>query len=381
MRILQVVHRPQRRGAELFALALSEALGGLGHESPIVYLYPADPVTTPALELREMDSILSLRERRGLERIGLDPWLLAQLRRATVELDPQIVQLNGSRTVKYGAALAAISGRRSWKLLYRNIGDPAVWVRGSLRRLLFKWLVIPRMDGIVAVSQATLERLRAFYDPNALAVHIPRGVDPDLLIPTRPRSEVRRAVGTPAEAPVLICVGSLAREKRLDRALEVAKNLSAEWPELELWLVGSGPERADLLERATTLGIASRVRFLGAQVQVADFLSGADVLLLTSDTEGMPGVVLEAATVGRPAVATRVGGVAECIRHGETGYVVDPGDLEALTEASGRLLANAEERQRMGASAQAWVRGAFTVEHLVEAYLGLYLQLIGASRP
>jgi glycosyltransferase involved in cell wall biosynthesis len=373
VRILQLVQRPQRRGAEIFAHQLSETLEKSGHSSPIAYLYPAEGNAT--LPLREHDRVLAPRERAGLERAGLDPALLSSLRRWVREYKPEIVQLNGARTVKYGALLAALSPRRRWSLVYRNIGDPAAWVRGAARRFVFRHFVIPRMDCVVAVSQASLDRLREFYGQSVPAIRIPRGIDAGSLTPLRGKDAVRRALGTAEGAPVLASVGALGPEKCLERAISLLHALGDAHPGAELWLIGDGPRRPALAELAQQLGVADRVRFLGIRDDVGDLLNAADLLLLTSDTEGIPGVVLEAAFLARPAVATRVGGVEECIVDGTTGLLVDRDSAAELLEATQGLLADPARRQQMGLAAQQWAAQHFGIERIARAYEEVYVQL------
>src|SRR4029079_872302 len=95
---------------------------------------------------------------------------------------------------------------------------------------------------------------------------------------------------------------------------------------LHLWIVGGGPLRETLERQVHTSLLASSTRFLGVQHQVANYMNAADIVALTSATEGMPAVLLEAGALGLPVVTTRVGGVAECVLDGKTGILVQPSD-------------------------------------------------------
>jgi glycosyltransferase involved in cell wall biosynthesis len=123
---------------------------------------------------------------------------------------------------------------------------------------------------------------------------------------------------------------------------------------------------------ARALALASCVRFLGVQNQVANFMNAGDVVTLTSDSEGMPAVLLEAGLLGRPVVATRVGGVAECVLDGKTGVLVEPQDELALSGALGGMLQQPEQLQRFGAAATAWVERTFTISHVAQQYFRFY---------
>jgi glycosyltransferase involved in cell wall biosynthesis len=374
MKILQVVQKPQRRGAEIFALQLSCELRAKGHDVRIAYLYPyAGPNPLP---LGPGDRVLSGREHRLLEKIpGIDPVLLWRLRRLIDEIQPDVVQVNGGRTVKYGAA-AAVCQKRRWLLVYRSIGQPARWVRGWLRRTFYTRFVIPRVQGVVAVSTATLQGLRELYRLQVPVVRIPRAVHPEALRPSAGRRAVRRETATPEDAPVVLFVGSLSPEKRLDRLLRIVEQVRRHLPPVCLWLVGDGPLRAALEQQVRALSLEDCVRFIGVQDRVTPYMRAADVVVLTSDTEGMPGVVLEAGWLRRPVVATRVGGVSECVVNGETGLLVEPDDESGFAQALGDLLQRPDRMRELGTRARRWVNEHFTTARAADQYETFYQEVL-----
>ncbi|HEV8629906.1 MAG TPA: glycosyltransferase family 4 protein [Thermoanaerobaculia bacterium] len=384
MRLLQLVTRPQRRGAEVFAFTLAGELRRRGHAVTTIYLYPYDGPA--ALPLLEGDVVLPGNASPAARRLpGPDPRRLARLQRAIRRCEPQLVQVNGGPAVAYGALAARLTRRRPWALLYRNIGEPDRWLRGAFKRALFRRLVGPALDGVVGVSATTLAAVGRLYGEAIPRRQIVRAVDPAALRPARPAAEVRAALGVAAGAPVALYVGSLTGEKRVDRLMRLAHTLASELPGFSLWLLGDGPLRAALAAQGAALGLDGAVRFLGAREDVADFLAASDLLVLASDSEGMPGVVLEAGLLGRPVVATAVGGVAECVRDGDTGLLVTPGDEQALAGAVRSLLGDGERRRRMGARATAWVEERFTIGRVAGEYEAFYAELIerrqgGAAR-
>lgn len=372
MRVLQLVQTPQRRGAEIFAVQLAAELRRRGHRARVAALYA--PTEADGLDLGPEGLHLGGRHRHPLERVpGFHPGLARRLGSEIRRFHPHVVQANGARTVKYAALASLTDRRRDWVLVYRNIGDPREWVRGLPRRLLYRHLVAPRLDAVAGVSRITLEAVEHFYPRlHALTEHIPSAVDPAALVPAADRTTVRRRLATPADAPVLLFVGRLAREKRPDRLLRLTARLAVTRPALHLWIAGTGPLTGEVHEQVERLGLAGRVRLLGAVDGLADLYRAADLLVSTSDTEGMPAVILEAAYLGLPAVASDVGGISETVLDGDTGLLIAAGDESALLEGVDRLLEDPERRREMGERARLRARRDFTIGSVACRYEELY---------
>jgi glycosyltransferase involved in cell wall biosynthesis len=374
VKILQVVHKPQRRGAEVFTRQLSEQLRMRGHQVRTAYLYSyrgANP-----LPLGRDDVELDGREYHVFEKIpGIHPFLLSRLRKVVEETRPDVVQVNGGRTVKYGAAIAAQCRKRRWVLIYRNIGQPGNWAQGA-RHAFYSRFVLPRIDGMVSVSTRTLQEIDNQYHLPVPTVCIPSAVDPNAITSTVSRGAIRRQTGTPDDAAVLVWVGSLTPEKRPDRLLRVASRVRQRVPNLHVWVIGDGPLRRSLESDARALSLGDSVHFLGVKMQVANYINAGDVVTLTSDTEGMPAVLLEAGLLARPAVATHVGGVAECVLHGRTGILVPRTDEERFANAVQDLLQQPAWQSRLAAAAKVWVERHFTIDLIAERYAAFYQQVM-----
>jgi glycosyltransferase involved in cell wall biosynthesis len=371
MRILQIVQKPQRRGAEVFAFQLNQELGRQGHETRLIYLYPHEDAVR--LPLNEGDRELIGNPDHPFEKIpGINPFLLRRLLRALDEFKPEVVQANGARTVKYAAFASYFCRDASWRLIYRNIGNPSDWLHGWHYRTFYQKLVMPRLHGVVGVSRKTLQAVQDYYGLSVPMKNIPRAVDPKCLVPSSSRDAVRFQTKTPADAPVLIFVGSLTPEKRLDRLLRLTQQVRLQMPKLHLWLIGSGPLESTLRKQAHFLGIGESVRFLGAQSNVADYLNAADLFVLTSDTEGIPGVILEAGLLGLAVVATNVGGVPECVLDGDTGVLVDRQDEQRLADVVCGLLHDPARRLKLGEKAKSWIEANFTIAKITGDYVDFY---------
>jgi glycosyltransferase involved in cell wall biosynthesis len=378
VRILQIVQKPQRRGAEIFAYQLGQALREQGQVVQTVYLYPHLGETS--LPLHPNDVVLGGQETHFLEKLlGIHPKLLQKLTGAIRQFKPDAVQVNGGRAVKYGALAKRFSRHRKWALIYKNIDNPHYWIRGQRRLVFYRTLVIPQLDGVVGVSEVTLNQVRRLYNLKVPSVYIPNGRDLSQLRVSEPQAVIREQLGVGPNVVVVLFMGSLTAQKRPDRFLRVIRTVREKLSNVEAWLLGDGPLRENLTDMVNALGLQDTVRFWGYQEQVAPYIVASDLLLQTSDSEGTPGVVLEAAFLGRPAVATDVGGTSGCILDRKTGMLVDPEDEAALAQAVLTLLQNPARRIEMGHRAAHWVQGKFTIEESARKYTSFYQQIVPRS--
>jgi glycosyltransferase involved in cell wall biosynthesis len=186
----------------------------------------------------------------------------------------------------------------------------------------------------------------------------------------------RRALGVPERARVVLFVGRLTAIKRTERLIELARELRDEIPDAVFVIVGDGPGRADLERAAAGL---TNVRFLGWQSDMSRVYAASDLVVLTSDNEGMPVALIEAAMQGVPAVSTDVGAVRQVVEDGTSGILVAPGDAAALRAATLLMLRDDERRREMGESARGRARRLFGEQRLVADYESLYERLVAES--
>ncbi|MEU6650598.1 glycosyltransferase [Streptomyces sp. NPDC046900] len=186
-----------------------------------------------------------------------------------------------------------------------------------------------------------------------------------------PRSEARRQLGLPQDGLVVAYVGRLTRIKRPDRFLSVAREVRRTVPTARFLVCGDGDLHDDL-ERAAGLG--DSLHLLGWRADVETVYAAADLVLLTSDNEGMPVSLIEAGLAGVPTVATNVGSVSEVVQDGQTGLLAPP-DAQELTRHAIRLLSDDGLRSRMGQQARAWTARKFGAERLVQDTHDLYASI------
>ncbi|MGQ0456806.1 MAG: glycosyltransferase family 4 protein [Hyphomicrobium sp.] len=173
-----------------------------------------------------------------------------------------------------------------------------------------------------------------------------------------------RADAAAGMGPRILFVGRLAAVKGLPILFDAAKNLLPMLPNLRVTLIGDGPERRELEDRACSLGLADAVHFAGykSQDEVAAALRTTDMLILPSFAEGLPVVLMEAMAGEVPVISTRIAGVAELVEDGVNGLLIPPGDVGSIEQAIQRLSNDPELRARMGAAGRRKVAAEFDVE-------------------
>jgi len=171
---------------------------------------------------------------------------------------------------------------------------------------------------------------------------------------------------------VVALSANLRPVKNVQGFLIAAYQLIAERDDVVFVILGSGPDESSLQSLSAELGIADRVYWAGSVDVPALYLSVADVCCLSSDSEGFSNSILEYMAVGKPVVATRVGGAGECVAAGESGFLVACGDVDSMARYVLKLLDEPNMRQTFGAAGRQIVEKRFTIERQMERYQDLY---------
>jgi glycosyltransferase involved in cell wall biosynthesis len=264
-----------------------------------------------------------------------------------------VVVAHGSTTLP--ACVLAGTGTRV-PLVYRSVGDPRYWA-STLPKRVRTAALLRRATRVVALTREAGRAIEEHYRvPADRIVVIPKGVsgarirEPD--IASKPAA--RSSLGLPNEGVVALYLGALSPEKNVGMAIQAVGHLDG----IVLAVAGSGPTRSALEDQASELP-AGRVRFLGQLSDPAVALSAADLLVLPSHTEGMPGVAMEAGMAGLPVVATDVGWVSDIVLDGETGVLTAPDDPDGFAAGISTAL---EQRAVMGPAARAHCLRSFDIE-------------------
>lgn len=262
------------------------------------------------------------------------------------------------------------------------------WLLGKRLRLVFTSAsqrvhtrltraLIARMDAVVATS----ERSARYLDRPAQVIR--HGIDAEAFAPAPDRMAVRAQLGLPVEGPLIGCFGRIRAQKGTDVFVHTAMRLAQAHPTVTAIVMGRATGAharfAEALARdVASAGLSRRILFL-PEVPVwktARFYQALDLYVAPQRWEGFGLTPLEAMATGAPVVATRVGAFEELIVQGQTGLLVKAGDVQALTDAAGDLLADPGRLRAMRDAARAHVAQNFTLQGEAEALVALYRGLL-----
>jgi glycosyltransferase involved in cell wall biosynthesis len=233
-----------------------------------------------------------------------------------------------------------------------------------------------KMDAVIGNSRAVVRQLIDEGIPEAKVRLIYNGIDVSPVLPDR--NEARQALGIDNDTLVGVVIANLIHYKghrELVRGLShVETELPTPW---RIFVAGRDHGiRAELEELAAARGISHRIQFLGEYSDIPRLLAASDFGLLTSREEGFSNVILEGMAAGLAMIVTDVGGNAEAVLHGETGFVVPPRNPKAIGDAILELARNPEQRKRFGAAARKRVEKEFSIDKCVKAHADLYEEML-----
>jgi glycosyltransferase involved in cell wall biosynthesis len=376
-------------GAEQGLLSLAAGLQGRGRD--VLVVVPREGllaeearrrgcrvrvVPYPRLWLVGSQGFLRVRELFHVVRFltGVPAWF--RLRRVFKEEDVRLVHVN--TLVGVWPVLAA----RSLKL-------PVLWhvyetLAPGWRQRLFEALLDRLPQKTVCASHAAMRAMVRIPETRLQAV--PSGV----AAPPRRTPEdalaLRRELGLPAEGKLLLWVGHWEPHKGLEHfvqslgMLKRKKGISG-FRGVVLGEPHRGRKLRTMQRSAAQAGVAASIAWAGYRGDTERFYQAADVLVFTSLVEDtLPFVVLEAMAAGCPVAGYEVGGVAEAVADGETGLLVERGNVEALAHALRLLLENEPLRRRMGEAARRRVEEYFSLERMLDSFEHLYEEMLGANQ-
>lgn len=280
----------------------------------------------------------------------------------------------------YGSTdLERIAGHRTGRpvVIHEHMIDAAVpSVQRAADRALAPWT-----SRAIAVSGAVAEFLEHGRSvPREKIAVVPNGIPEESFAsaPECQQRELRAQLGLPEGRPIVGTVGRLHPVKGHDDFLRAAQKVAARVPGALFAVVGDGALLPELERAARGAGLGSRVRFLGYQADVAPIIGLFDVLVVASRSEGFSLTAAEAMAQGKPVVATRVGGIPEVVRDGETGLLAPASDPAALADAIIALLSDPARARALGQRGLEVCRERFSVAATVRSFCEIYADLLSA---
>jgi glycosyltransferase involved in cell wall biosynthesis len=318
-----------------------------------------------------------------------------RLARVIAQFRPHIVHTHAYAATAIGSAACAIArftaggqARRSSLVITLHNYPPSaqgdsVRPSGGAGRRAFD-MAVGRAKHIITVSEDLRRSLVAAY-PEAIArsTTIHNGVE-TRQPPARDPAEVRRELGLPPVRPgsgqagvsLVGVVARLAPEKGIMEFIRSARLVADAHPAVAFALCGDGPMRAEAAALRRELGLEGQLSLLGHIEEVRDFIASLDLLVVPSRSEGSPVVAMEAMALGKPVVATAVGGVPEVVPGGETGVLVQAGDAQALADGILELLRDPARAQEMGERGRQRAAREFDVNDMVEKTKAVYADVM-----
>jgi glycosyltransferase involved in cell wall biosynthesis len=367
MNIAHVLGSLQIGGGERVALELASGQTAAGHIVTVFTLAPP-PDGPLADSFRQRDvAVQRVGKRPGFD-VTLPFRLGAAFRRRRVD----VVHTHNRLPLIYGAAGGKLAGAR---VVHTRHGPG----KGTRREQWLRRGAGQFLDAYVAVSPELRSLAESLGDcaPRKLAV-IENGIDFARFAQAGgERAGARASLGIPEGAWVVGSVGRLAREKDYPGLVRAVAPMLG--PDARLLLVGDGGEAEAIRREIQACGVGQYVAMPGARNDVPRMLAAMDAFALSSKMEGLPLCVLEAMAARLPLVATAIGGLPALIQDGVTGYLVPPGDEQAMRARLGQVRADGDGARAVAERGQAHVRAHYSSDAMVERYLALYTRLGRAS--
>ncbi len=235
--------------------------------------------------------------------------------------------------------------------------------------------VLARADRVIVASDKVRELMARSFPRVAEPAIIHYGVDAALFAPGDAAPIGARSSRT---GPVLLTVGYLIARKNHRAVISAVARLKKDYPEIRLRIAGSGPEEEKLRSLCAELGVSENVEFLGlcSRERVKQLMSECDVFVMPSWDEAFGVVYIEAMSQGKPVIGSRGEGIADTITDGETGFLVDPHNVDELAEKIRLLIDDGELAARVGAAGRDLVVQEFTWQKNVDRLLEVYQEVL-----
>jgi glycosyltransferase involved in cell wall biosynthesis len=372
LKVLHVISVPGVGGAQSWVAGITSRLANMGYRVSIAC--PDDPGSVAHFE--GCGEVIPIKVNYSKFTPWSDLRYFAKLVSVLRDRHFDVVHLSAAKAALYGRLAARAAGVptvifNAHGFPFHDFLNPAARITlATIEKLLSRYCT----DMVVCCGEAVRAyALTHHIAPASRLVTIENGVEIPERLPER--DSARRTLGLPSDAPVVVTVGRLARQKAPENFLQAAASVIREVPDTRFLVVGDGPLKSHLQTLAESLGIASRVHFLGFRDDVPLILRAADIFALFSRWEGLPLTILEAMAAERAVVATAVDGNVEAVQHGRTGLVSPAEDIGQFATNLTTLVRAPDRARQMGTAGRRLVEERFGVERMAQRLSDLYQQL------
>jgi len=380
MRVLTLIDAFRMGGAEALLAPLATAARDAGIEMDVVSLGPESAGSDKTIDLLKRAGV---RPRSlGIGRLP-DPSALPRLAREIRRSRCDVVHAHLEKAVALAVPIAALTGRRTVCTLH-HVVRPLTGMAAMRERVAVE--VASRAHRLLFVSEASRESFRRAYRPGGMPANwvvVRNGVDLADYAPGEADPAVRSELGG-ATGPLVVLPAAFREEKGIPLAIEAWPSVLDRCPHAVLALVGGGQLEPQLRALVAARGLSRSVLFAGIRTDMPSVYRAADLVLLPSIHDNLATVLIQAAATQRAVVASRVGGIPEGVRDGQTGILFDRGDVGALANAVVTLLQDTDRRGRMAEAGRHWACRQFSaqawIHHLREIYDGAVTAQRGRAR-
>jgi L-malate glycosyltransferase len=315
LRILQLIQRPQERGAEIFTCQLSTHLVELGHEVKIVAIFEG------VANLPFNGNILTLEASTKNRFFDIPAW--KKLAYIVQEFSPELIQANAGDTLKY-AVFSKIMYRWKVPIVFRNASEIGKYLNSSIQKKINEYL-FRKVDKVISVSVLSKnDIIKQFPFLEKKVEVIPIGLEDE--------TEFELIELLPQNKKHIIHIGGFTFEKNHEGLLQIFQMAKRLNNNIHLHLLGDGPLKDSIEKRVIDLNLKNYVSFYGFVNNPLSYLRAADILVLPSKIEGLPGVLLESMQSKTPVIAYNVGGISEIINE-QSGCLIHSGDKKSFAQS------------------------------------------------
>jgi glycosyltransferase involved in cell wall biosynthesis len=298
----------------------------------------------------------------------MDPRLLFSLLRIIRKERPNLIHVHSRRGADLWGGLAAKLTRTA-AIVTRRVDNPEPPVLAHLKYGMFA--------RIITISEAILRVLAAEGIPKDKLICVPSAVDPRPFQHPCEKEWFRKEFKLDAPTRAIGVIAQLISRKGHRDIIDAAPKVLNACPQVRFLFFGQGPLRAHLEQLSTKRGLAGKITFAGFRNDLERILPCLSAVVHPATMEGLGVSLLQAAAAGVPIIATNRGGIPEIVQHGQNGYLLEPGDVNSITDAVVSLLKNQEMAAQFGRSGRKRVEARFSVASMVEGNVSVYHQALG----